>query len=195
MSWRREASASIGAGDLVVDAAIPCEHVYRPMASRAFRRLVHSAGRDVSRPLAEFLGSRGYATAGFVANYWYCASDSGLGRGFAAYRDYIFPGSPRFKTAVLVDRPLDGLQAVEHFLEDWLDFDLLRPAVERLWWLFKTNRKEAAVVNREFLDWLSRRRQPERPFFAFLNYYDAHYPYQLPEHGHPPVRGQAAQRS
>ena len=45
------------------------------------------------------------------------------------------------------------------------------------------NRKSAAVVNREFLDWLSRRRQPERPFFAFLNYYDAHYPYQLPEMG------------
>jgi arylsulfatase A-like enzyme len=26
---------------------------------------------------------------------------------------------------------------------------------------------------------LDRRRQPERPFFAFLNYYDAHHPYQL----------------
>ena len=36
------------------------------------------------------------------------------------------------------------------------------------------------MVNREFLDWLTRRRQPERPFFAFLNYYDAHAPYQLP---------------
>ena len=55
--------------------------------------------------------------------------------------------------------------------------------MEYLWWLFKTNRKEAAVVNREFLDWLSRRRQPERPFFAFLNYYDAHYPYELPATG------------
>ena len=28
-------------------------------------------------------------------------------------------------------------------------------------------------------DWLSQRPQPERPFFAFLNYFDAHYPYQL----------------
>ena len=36
------------------------------------------------------------------------------------------------------------------------------------------------MVNRELLDWLSQRAQPERPFFAFLNYYDAHYPYQLP---------------
>ena len=32
--------------------------------------------------LAEFLGNRGYATAGFVANKWYCAVDSGLSRGF-----------------------------------------------------------------------------------------------------------------
>ncbi len=35
------------------------------------------------------------------------------------------------------------------------------------------------MVNREFLDWLSHRPQPERPFFAFLNYCDAHTPYQL----------------
>ena len=35
-------------------------------------------------------------------------------------------------------------------------------------------------MNREFLDWLSRRRQPRRPFFAFLNYVDAHSPYLLP---------------
>ncbi len=44
---------------------------------------------------------------------------------------------------------------------------------------FESDRKEAAVVNREFLDWLAHRPQPERPFFAFLNYFDAHTPYQL----------------
>ena len=47
------------------------------------------------------------------------------------------------------------------------------------------DRKEAAVVNREFLSWLSQRRQPDRPFFVFLNYFDAHYPYLVPkEHVH-----------
>ena len=35
-------------------------------------------------------------------------------------------------------------------------------------------------MNRELVYWLSNRAQPERPFFAFLNYFDAHYPYQLP---------------
>jgi arylsulfatase A-like enzyme len=131
--------------------------------------------------LAEFLGFRGYATAGFVANTLYCAADSGLSRGFTTYRDYIFPRLTVFKSAALVHRFLAGLQVIEQFLEDRLDFDLLQPVVQRLWWQVNADRKDAAVVNREFLDWLSRRSQPERPFLAFLNYYDAHYPYQLPE--------------
>ena len=46
---------------------------------------------DKSYPtLAEFLGAHGYATAGFIANYSYCASDSGLDRGFTKYQDYVF---------------------------------------------------------------------------------------------------------
>jgi arylsulfatase A-like enzyme len=133
--------------------------------------------------LAEFLGSRGYATAGFVANNAYCARDSGLTRGFTVYRDYIFPALTASHVAGLVNRPVDGLEEVERFLEDRLGLDFLRPGLQRLWWLFNNNRKEADVVNREFLDWLSRRRRHERPFFAFLNYFDAHYPYTLSQTG------------
>jgi arylsulfatase A-like enzyme len=130
--------------------------------------------------LAEYLSARGYATAGFVANYWYCAADSGLDRGFDHYEDYIFPQLSAFKSTSLVNRSVKGIRGVELFLEDRLDIDLLRTPVHRLWSLISADRKDAAVVNREFLDWLTRRRQPERPFFAFLNYYDAHVPYQLP---------------
>ncbi len=130
--------------------------------------------------LAEFLGDRGYATAGFVANTRYCASDSGLGRGFTHYRDHIFPELTALKTAVLVSRALVGVQAIVYFVEDWLESARLQPAVRRIWQALDTDRKGAAVVNREFLDWLSRRAQPDRPFFAFLNYNDAHYPYRLP---------------
>ena len=64
---------------------------------------------------AEFLASHGYATAGFVANYWYCGSDSGLSRGFAMYRDYFFPRLSVLKTSALVDRPLEGLQSDRGF--------------------------------------------------------------------------------
>jgi arylsulfatase A-like enzyme len=133
--------------------------------------------------LAEFLGSRGYATAGMVANQSYCALDSGLGRGFDVYRDYIFPQLTAFKMAALVNRPLDGLRAVLRFFGDELDVDLLRRAAVHLAVVFDADRKEAADVSSEFLDWLSRRRQPQRPFFAFLNYNDAHSPYQLPSTG------------
>jgi arylsulfatase A-like enzyme len=133
--------------------------------------------------LAEFLGSRGYATAGFIANTWYCGADSGLARGFTEYQDYAFPRLTAFKTTTLVDRPMEGVRALEGLLEDWLVFDRLSPVMEYIWWLFETDRKETSVVNREFLDWLSRRRQPERPFFAFLNFFEAHHPYQLPEKG------------
>ena len=39
--------------------------------------------------LAEYLGSHGYATAGFVANTGYCSYDTGLDRGFTHYEDYV----------------------------------------------------------------------------------------------------------
>ena len=49
---------------------------------------------DATYPtLAEYLGSRGYATAGFVANTFYCGADTGLGRGFAIYQDTSSPSS------------------------------------------------------------------------------------------------------
>jgi arylsulfatase A-like enzyme len=133
--------------------------------------------------VAGFLGSRGYATAGFVGNTLYCASDSGLGRGFTTYRDFIFPRLTPFKPSVLVDRSVAGLQVLGQFLKERLDSDFLMNQAQYLWFLLNADRKQAAVVRGEFLDWLSRRRQPDRPFFAFLNFYDAHYPYQLPEQG------------
>ena len=175
-----------------MDAAISCEHVYRddgltsspPAGSRRW------TGRI--RPWPSSWARAATPRRASSPTTWYCASDSGLDRGFAAYHDYIFPRLTAFKPAVLVDRTVEGLQAIERFLEDRLDIDLLRPAVQQLWWLFNADRKEAAVVNREFLDWLSRRRQPDRPFFAFLNYFDAHYPYRAPARWHPPVRGRAA---
>ncbi|MGP0069262.1 MAG: sulfatase-like hydrolase/transferase, partial [Isosphaeraceae bacterium] len=131
--------------------------------------------------VAEVLGSRGYATAGFVANTLYCASDSGLGRGFTTYQDYIFPRLTPFKSAVLVDGFLAGRVALGLFLQEKLGSNFLMFKAQYLRFLFTADRKQAAVVSSEFIDWLIRRRQPERPFFAFLNYYDAHYPYQLPE--------------
>jgi arylsulfatase A-like enzyme len=135
---------------------------------------------DAFPTLAEYLGAGGYATAGFVANVGYCAADSGLGRGFTRYRDYIFPRLTAFKLAVLVERTLKRVQFLSVFLDRRQDFIRAQPYVDRLLTNFLFDRKEAKVVNRELLGWLSSRPQPERPFFAFLNYGDAHSPYHLP---------------
>ena len=59
-----------------------------------------------SQRLPEYLGSRGYATAGFVANTMFCASDTGIDRGFTHYEDFIFPEYTALKSAVLVHRVL-----------------------------------------------------------------------------------------
>jgi arylsulfatase A-like enzyme len=136
---------------------------------------------DRTRPtLAEFLRDRGYATAGFVANTSYCGTDSGLARGFTYYRDFIFPELTALKLGVLVRRAQDGFRTIVYPIEDWLESAGLLPFLARGWQSLVTDRKGATVVNRELLYWLSTRTQPKRPFFAFLNYFDAHYPYQLP---------------
>ena len=41
--------------------------------------------------------------------------------------------------------------------------------------------RDARRINGAFLDWLSQNRSAKRPFFAFLNYLDAHGPYLVPE--------------
>jgi arylsulfatase A-like enzyme len=83
----------------------------------------------------------------------------------------------------IAGRVVDGIQEVESVCTDVLGVPLLKSPADRLRRLFGKNRKEAAVVNQEFLDWLSARRPRDRPFFAFLNFFDAHYPYQLPATG------------
>ncbi len=134
--------------------------------------------------LAEYLGSHGYATAGFVGNTLYCSYDTGLDRGFTHYEDYVLAVERLgpLRTALLVDRACAGVAdlglAASRNLNlgpflPWLD-SVIRP-------LLATGRKDAGSVNREFLDWLSRRPGSPRPFFAFLNYYDAHSPYLPPE--------------
>jgi arylsulfatase A-like enzyme len=135
---------------------------------------------DEARPtLAEYLGARGYATAGFVANTMFCASDTGLGRGFTRYEDFIFPECTALKSAVLANRVLTGFGRLVPIVAERPSLAWLRPHVQHLWERFVFDRKGSAAVNREFLGWLSGRTQPQRPFFAFLNYSDAHTPYEL----------------
>jgi arylsulfatase A-like enzyme len=128
--------------------------------------------------LAQYLGSRGYATAGFVANALYCSYDTRLNRGFTHYEDYALEKLGPLRTAGLVD----GILKTLYELSQRHAPDFSRTTRGFLYrWFFAGERKDASSINRAFVDWLSRRQDPGRPFFVFLNYLDAHTPYRLPD--------------
>jgi arylsulfatase A-like enzyme len=111
--------------------------------------------------LAEFLASHGYQTAGFVGNTPNCNYESGLGRGFHRYEAY-----PLSLRSVLA-RTVPGKWLLEH------TWGLADP-YQRKW--IKFHSRPASELNAKLLDWLENC-QTDRPFFAFVNYFDAHDPY------------------
>ena len=126
--------------------------------------------------LAERFRARGYLTAGFVGNMHYTAWDSGLSRGFAHYEDYVVNwgqlvrSSSYTQTALFVQlRDATSLgEMARAFLHPNLGIDPKHR--------FEPKRGDA--VTDAFLDWQAANRN--RPFFAFLNYFDAHQPYYAP---------------
>jgi arylsulfatase A-like enzyme len=133
------------------------------------------AGRFLT--LAGYLGDRGYATAGFVANTQYCSYDTGLNRGFTRFEDYVadWKHLRPLRTAVLFKEAWDAIAFLGMRLSDGRYGTVMR-------WLLAIDRKHAAEINREFVTWLYYRQDRRRPFFAFLNYFDTHSPY-LPPNG------------
>lgn len=117
---------------------------------------------DDSEPtLAEVLSRRGYVTAGFVANLAYGARPYGLARGFAHYEDF-----PINVGQVILATSLGRTLSTTAWIRDLAgEHELL-------------NRKTAGRIRRDFVRWLDRR--PDGPFFAFLNFFDAHEPYEPP---------------
>jgi len=119
---------------------------------------------ETHRTLAECLSASGYATAGFVANAAYCGIETGLGRGFAHYEDHELSVADILWTTALGQRIL--LQG------------LFRPEPRSGGTPNDYHRKDAAQIRRDMLAWVEG--QKGRPFFAFLNLYDAHDPYIPP---------------
>jgi arylsulfatase A-like enzyme len=128
--------------------------------------------------LAEYLGARGYATAGFVANVTYCSQNSGLARGFTHYDDYVLDKLAPLRTAGLVEQTTMMISEVINVF-DIVPLHPLRNLVNR--WFVINQRRDAASIKRAYLEWLAARRQLHRPFFVFLNLLDAHYPCTLPQ--------------
>lgn len=115
------------------------------------------------RTLAEEFTAQGYRTAGFVGNLPYGSRALGLGRGFLHYED------------IPVTLPQMMLHST---LGRWLKANIVSPIRKRTGRHDLFDRRKAPAITERFLAWSGA--AAERPFFVFLNYYDAHHPYLPP---------------
>jgi arylsulfatase A-like enzyme len=112
--------------------------------------------------LPEVLARYGYLTAGFVGNLVFTSSETGLSRGFLTYEDYeVSPAQILLSSAI-------GRRAAGN--------NLIRRVLR---YHEVLNRKDARTVADQFLEW--QERHADRPFFAFLNFFDAHEPFFPPD--------------
>jgi arylsulfatase A-like enzyme len=116
---------------------------------------------ETQRTLGEALAERGYLTAGFVANTYYCGNELGLARGFAHYEDYVV--SPQ---ELLISSTFVRVLANSHTTRHLVGYEDNIP------------RRTATAITDQFLRWQSS--TGDRPFFAFLNFFDAHETYLPP---------------
>ena len=157
---------SLTASGIVFDRAVATAPWTLPSHASMFTGLwPHEHGADWRSPLdhraptiAEVFGRHGYRTGGFVANLVYTSREHGLDRGFQVYRDYSRSAGSLARSAALI-QTITTSRVLRRFL-----------GVHEV-----MGRKPGAEVNREFLAWETR--AGARPWFAFLNYYDAHEPY------------------
>lgn len=118
---------------------------------------------DTWPTLAEAMLQGGYDTAGFVSNLNYTCFEVGVDRGFGHYEDY--PVSlGQLILCSSIGRAATNSTAVR----------------EMLGYHDNLNRKLGEDIGASFLSWLDGRGDTDRPFFAFLNYYDGHQPYLPP---------------
>ena len=130
------------------------------------------------RTLAESLRDRGYATGGFVGNLLYTSYESGLSRGFVHYDDYPIAWQTLLTHSSLnqIDIKSDVLLARSP-REAWRA--LLQSHIQANRDLPAVHSEPADRVAANFLNW--QRTIQGRPFFAFLNFFDAHWPYVAPD--------------
>lgn len=132
--------------------------------------------------LAEVLRDRGYATGGFVANTvaaWY---RTGLARGFLHYED-----TKRSPTEALLATTFTQTNSIVDAYIAWISGAWWRTAVRSIWPISLAphgnyvwhDQISADDVADGFLAW--QRTLDQRPFFAFLNLFDAHEPYLPPQ--------------
>ncbi len=114
---------------------------------------------DRFHTIAEFLHERGYRTAASSGNTGWFTASLGFGQGFIRFDDILYsPGDAITRTMFGRRLPV----AISTRLHG--------------------RHKLGSVVSQEAVHWV--RRDPSRPFFIMLNYFDSHAPYIIP----PPFR-------
>ena len=131
--------------------------------------------------MADVFAHYGYATAGFTANLVATPRGFGLDRGFSRYEDHR-----RTIAQIVLSTSLGQAQSLRNAWD----------ALVRQRWIGRAARalaafdfeprysypdndpKSAALITTSFLGW--QREVGNRPFFAFLNFFDAHGPYESP---------------
>jgi len=132
---------------------------------------------DGHRTLAEHFRDQGYVTGASVANHHYASAETGLARGFIRYEGYMGSEEPLLAHAWLGNTAaVQRLASAESFGDVLSGLAALGPSKPDKRF---NHRRDAPEINASFLDWLET--VGERPFFAMLNYFDAHSPYEPPE--------------
>jgi hypothetical protein len=150
-----------GVARVDVHRSIPSQHGFaqRPhMAGASPARSWHS---DTCRASCRV----GYKTMGVVANFGNLGTSLGLDRGFQYY-------DPRAAVRFLLDDP-----ARNHFLRQGANRVLQRLTGTDL---AEVPYRRAADINRAVLPLLDEVAANPQPFFLFVNYMDAHWPYRPP---------------
>lgn len=126
--------------------------------------------------LTEAFRGRGYYTAAVMANLDYTAFDSGLQRGFAHFEDYPVSWTQLLYstsyTQTALGQDLLQVRSVGDIVDAFEDVDLSIDSKH------KGGERRAHQVTENFLAW--QRSHADRPFFAMLNYFDAHQEYYAP---------------
>lgn len=127
--------------------------------------------------LAEVLDAQGYETAGLYSWVSLEKGFSGL-RGFSTYEDlaiHLVPlmRDPRFEDLIVTYRLLGKYLLLPDLVEN-LFLNGEQSAVE------DTTVGRADVTTDAALRWLGANANGPKPFFLWVHYYDAHYPYQPP---------------
>jgi hypothetical protein len=132
--------------------------------------------------LAELFRDRGFATGAVVANLHYTGRHTGLDRGFLHYDDAV-RGVEQLLSHAMVRQSVLGRQLRRAIVETRSPVDALAALLGFRWELpgrfLLYQRRGAPDVNSAALEWIDA--LDGRPFFAMLNYFDAHDPYEPPE--------------